>query len=330
MNYTHITDNLIVGSQPQKPEDIDNLKQEENVAYILNLQQDKDIEYWGIDFESIVKRCKEVGIRHMRRPARDFDPDSLRNGLPKAVSSLEWAISEGNGGVYVHCTAGLGRAPAVAIAYLFWFHDMDVSSSLKSLSSLEDIGWRVEVHVPGQLLIIGLFCFLVYNPAKKLVVSLFFLEAKETNVNAYYQWPATRWLREGFSGLQLGFRYMVRLVSYRECISSGDVNSSNKGFNVNLLTRFKRDKRGDVVHTGCMIVIGNSKSHQMSFKPYNTLTSKRPCGPNKRAIRGATYDLAKNDPWKEPFEGLPEHAFANVADWERKLIQDRVRSLRGT
>jgi protein-tyrosine phosphatase len=47
--------------------------------------------------------------------------------LPKAVSSLEWAISEGKGRVYVHCTAGLGRAPAVAIAYLFWFSDMNVS-----------------------------------------------------------------------------------------------------------------------------------------------------------------------------------------------------------
>ncbi|GLT38456.1 hypothetical protein SLA2020_127060 [Shorea laevis] len=192
MSYTLITDNLIVGSQPQKPQDIDHLKQEENVAYVLNLQQDKDVEYWGIDLQSIIKTCQELEIRHMRRPARDFDPDSLRRELPKAVSSLEWAISEGKGKVYVHCTAGLGRAPAVAIAYMFWFCGMNLNTA------------------------------------------------------------------------------------------------------------------------------------------YDALTSKRPCGPNKRAIRGATYDLAKNDPWKEPFESLPEHAFEDVADWERKLIQDRVRSLRGT
>lgn len=63
---------------------------------------------------------------------------------------------------------------------------------------------------------------------------------------------------------------------------------------------------------------------------YKTLTSKRPCGPNRKAIRGATYDLAKNEPWKEPLESLPEHAFENIADWERQLIQDRVRGLRGT
>ncbi|KAL8539364.1 hypothetical protein ACS0TY_001114 [Phlomoides rotata] len=68
MNYTVITENLIVGSQPQKVEDIDHLKEEENVGYILNLQQDKDVEYWGIDLQSIIKRCKEVGIQHMRRP----------------------------------------------------------------------------------------------------------------------------------------------------------------------------------------------------------------------------------------------------------------------
>ncbi|XP_065870737.1 phosphoglucan phosphatase LSF2, chloroplastic isoform X1 [Euphorbia lathyris] len=192
MNYNLITDNLIVGSQPQKPEDIDHLKHEENVTYILNLQQDKDIEFWGIDLQSIVKRCRELGIRHMRRPAVDFDPDSLRNILPKAVSSLEWAISEGKGKVYVHCTAGLGRAPAVAIAYMFWFCDMNLNEA------------------------------------------------------------------------------------------------------------------------------------------YDKLTSKRPCGPNKRSIRAATYDLAKNDPCKEPFENLPEHAFEGVADWERKLIHDRVHALRGT
>ncbi|XP_060181738.1 phosphoglucan phosphatase LSF2, chloroplastic isoform X2 [Lycium barbarum] len=125
MNYTLITENLIVGSQPQKIEDIDHLKKEENVAFILNLQQDKDIEYWGIDLHSIIRRCSEVGIHHMRRPARDFDPDSLRGVLPKAVSSLEWAISQGKGRVYVHCTAGLGRAPAVSIAYMFWFCGMD-------------------------------------------------------------------------------------------------------------------------------------------------------------------------------------------------------------
>lgn len=187
--YTRILDNLIVGSQPQTADDINRLHHEEGVTGVLNLQQDNDIAYWEIDFKSITKRCDELGIRYMRNPAVDFDPNSLRKELPKAVSLLEHAISQGLT-VYIHCTAGLGRAPAVAIAYLFWFHGMNMDDA------------------------------------------------------------------------------------------------------------------------------------------YKYLTSKRPCGPKKEAIRGATYDLAKNDPWKEPFEQLPGYAFTDVAAWERQLIQDRVRGLR--
>ena len=63
---------------------------------------------------------------------------------------------------------------------------------------------------------------------------------------------------------------------------------------------------------------------------YDTLTAKRPYGPNKRAIRRATYDLAKNDPWKEPFENLSEYTFEDIAQWEKNLIQDHVRSFRGS
>nr|GEY51258.1 phosphoglucan phosphatase LSF2, chloroplastic [Tanacetum cinerariifolium] len=59
---------------------------------------------------------------------------------------------------------------------------------------------------------------------------------------------------------------------------------------------------------------------------YDTFTAIRSCGPNKKAIRGATFDFAKNDLGKGPFKSLPEDAFGNVADWERKLIQDRVRN----
>lgn len=77
MSYAVISESLIVGSQPQKPEDIDHLKNEERVAYILCLQQDKDIEYWGIDFQSIVNRCKELGIQHIRRPVSLLYPIRL-------------------------------------------------------------------------------------------------------------------------------------------------------------------------------------------------------------------------------------------------------------
>ncbi|QHN97037.1 Phosphoglucan phosphatase LSF2 [Arachis hypogaea] len=89
LNYTLITDNLIVGSQPQKPKDIDHFKKEEGVTYILNLQQDKDVEYWGIDLKSITRRCHELDVRHMRRPI-------------KSGSSTEFLNHFQNGPVWVH------------------------------------------------------------------------------------------------------------------------------------------------------------------------------------------------------------------------------------
>ena len=65
-------------------------------------------------------RCAAVGVEHVRRPTRDFDAASLRLSIPTAVAALETSVYAGRR-VYVHCTAGLGRAPAVAIAFLYWF-----------------------------------------------------------------------------------------------------------------------------------------------------------------------------------------------------------------
>ena len=42
------------------------------------------------------------------------------------MAALEAAVY-GGGRAYVHCTAGLGRAPAVAIAYLYWFDPRGLS-----------------------------------------------------------------------------------------------------------------------------------------------------------------------------------------------------------
>ncbi|CAI7788538.1 unnamed protein product [Closterium sp. NIES-53] len=185
--YTRVHKNIIVGSQPQTPADIDRLQKDEGVKVILNLQQDHDISYWGVDIGGIVKRCKEMGVEHHRRPAVDFDPNSLRRELPRMVAVIAKAVAEGKT-VYVHCTAGLGRSPAAVIAYLFWFSE----------------------------------------PKR-------------------------------------------------------DLNAA-----------------------------------------YEHVTSLRPCGPKKDAIRGATYDLAKNSPYQPQFEHLPDFAFTEVAQWERDLIRQRV------
>jgi len=117
--YTVIKEQLIVGGQPQSAADVRRLARDEGVTHLVNLQQDKDIAYWGINYDEIRAAAEEESVTILRHPARDFDPDSLRNSLPAAVAAVD-AVVRGGGRAYVHCTAGLGRAPGVGIAYLYW------------------------------------------------------------------------------------------------------------------------------------------------------------------------------------------------------------------
>lgn len=56
-----------------------------------------------------------LGLNANVHHIRDFDAFDLRMRLPAVVSKLYKAINRNGGVTYVHCTAGLGRAPAVAV-----------------------------------------------------------------------------------------------------------------------------------------------------------------------------------------------------------------------
>ncbi len=61
------------------------------------------------------------------------------------------------------------------------------------------------------------------------------------------------------------------------------------------------------------------------LQAYKHLTDIRPCGPNKNAIRGATYDLLDGRPFDE-FQHLPEHAWTDLSQQQRTDIQQAVMS----
>ena len=70
---------------------------------------------------------------------KDFDKDSLRRTLPDAVQAVAEQMADGKR-VYVHCTAGLGRAPATCIAYLYWFHEYGLDGAYQHLTSIRPCG----------------------------------------------------------------------------------------------------------------------------------------------------------------------------------------------
>ncbi|KAJ8467873.1 hypothetical protein OPV22_030425 [Ensete ventricosum] len=135
MNYNFIYPGLIVGSCLQTPSDVDKLRKI-GVKTIFCLQQDPDLEYFGVDIGAIREYAMQHGdIEHIRAEIRDFDAFDLRMRLPAVVSKLYKAINRNGGVTYVHCTAGLGRAPAVALAYMFWVKGYELNEGHQLLQS---------------------------------------------------------------------------------------------------------------------------------------------------------------------------------------------------
>ncbi|PKI68576.1 hypothetical protein CRG98_011062 [Punica granatum] len=135
MNYNFIRPDLIVGSCLQNPDDVDKLR-EIGVKTIFCLQQDPDLEYFGVDIKAIQEYAKTYDdIEHLRARIRDFDAFDLRMRLPAVVSKLYKAINRNGGVTYIHCTAGLGRAPAVALAYMFWIQGYKLNDAHSLLQS---------------------------------------------------------------------------------------------------------------------------------------------------------------------------------------------------
>ncbi|KAK9830917.1 hypothetical protein WJX81_004774 [Elliptochloris bilobata] len=117
--YHEVAPGLLCGTQLRTPADIERLAGEEGVNVVVSLQQGCDLAAWGVNFADLQWRAGELSVSLQRCPAVDFDPHSLRRTLPVAVSRIADAAKAGKR-VYVHCTAGLGRAPAACIAYLYW------------------------------------------------------------------------------------------------------------------------------------------------------------------------------------------------------------------
>ncbi|GFZ11153.1 dual specificity protein phosphatase (DsPTP1) family protein [Actinidia rufa] len=137
MNYNFIRPDLIVGSCLQTPEDVDKLRKI-GVKTIFCLQQDPDLEYFGVDITAIREYADTYDdIQHLRAEIRDFDAFDLRMRLPAVVGKLHKAINQNGGVTYVHCTAGLGRAPAVALTYMFWIQGYKLSEANSLLQEQE-------------------------------------------------------------------------------------------------------------------------------------------------------------------------------------------------
>ena len=68
---------------------------------------------------------KQLGIYFVHFPIIDFNEHDLTSKLFEAAKILHEMICKKSLKVYVHCTAGMGRAPASVLAYLCLFKKID-------------------------------------------------------------------------------------------------------------------------------------------------------------------------------------------------------------
>jgi hypothetical protein len=131
MNFNAINAHLIVGSHPSNAADIVNLYNHNRLRAVVNLQQSGEPDRGNMD--EITAECAALGNRiwYQRVLIQDESKESLRINLPEAVGILNRAIQEKakepGETVYLHCCRGIGRSPSVAVAYLYWFTDMDLN-----------------------------------------------------------------------------------------------------------------------------------------------------------------------------------------------------------
>ena len=108
------------------------LVEEGGVSAILSLQSDECVSSLGIDMAAIKARCVEENVLHARLGMRDFDKDDAMAMLPDAVRTLAALVGSGRK-VYVHCTAGINRAPLTVVGYLIFVKGMNADNAIAAV-----------------------------------------------------------------------------------------------------------------------------------------------------------------------------------------------------
>ena len=115
-SVTEIFPGLLVGEFP-RPEDIAWLKSEFGVTAIHNLQDDEDLAHNGLRERELAEACRKSGVKFVRTQIQDGSADAMAERLADTLGALASLIGARER-VYLHCNAGLNRAPTLAIAYL--------------------------------------------------------------------------------------------------------------------------------------------------------------------------------------------------------------------
>ena len=118
---------LLVGEYPT-PDDAAWLRAAHGVTAVLSLQDDADLASKGLELVALQRAYETHGIGFHRVPVPDCDAQVLAARLGPIVALLRELLGRADR-VYLHCNAGMNRAPTAAIAYLHVHHGLSLSEA---------------------------------------------------------------------------------------------------------------------------------------------------------------------------------------------------------
>jgi len=129
INFDRVEADIFVGSAPQINVDVARLKQMKITA-VLSLQSDSDFRSHRIDWAKLQSAYQYNDISVERYPIIDFDEADLGDKLASPVKALNKLLIAGHR-IYVHCNAGVCRAPATVLTYLCHYRGMELEQGLE-------------------------------------------------------------------------------------------------------------------------------------------------------------------------------------------------------
>lgn len=126
-SFSVILPELLVGEYPV-PADAEWMGREQGVRVVVNLQDDPDLACKGLRLRELERAYAEHDIDLHRVPIADGDREGLLARIDRAVDLVHGAVGGGRR-VYLHCNAGMNRAPTVAIAYLHLHHGFSLAAA---------------------------------------------------------------------------------------------------------------------------------------------------------------------------------------------------------
>ncbi|MFZ0257152.1 MAG: dual specificity protein phosphatase family protein [Gammaproteobacteria bacterium] len=130
LNWSEIREDILVGSCPMTAEDIDRIRRQTRATAILSIQSDQCRAAFDINYEKHQSHAARCGLVLVNAPMRDFDPAHQRQRLADAVRALH-RLLDAKHRVYVHCTAGINRAPLTVLTYLTFVEGMTIEEAMR-------------------------------------------------------------------------------------------------------------------------------------------------------------------------------------------------------